>query len=869
MAAAALCVVLGWTLYDATVAARNAASEVDQTLQALQDIGAIDEAVSRAESAQRGFLISADDRFTAERDNAFASLAKHVAALKRHSTLVSLTGKIHSLEALISDRIAIMRENEALRRALGFDKVLPRVVSGLGQNASARIYALTSQLRGAELQQLERRRASQQADYDHAIRVLLIGVGVLLLVMIPAYSAFAAETRARRRAERRMSELAEALPGAVFQYRSFPDGTRRYEFISRSAERVRGIDREAALRDPAVVIDTLLEADREHALATLARAEKTLSPVEIDYRVKSRDGPVRWFRTSASPRALADGSFLWSGHWADVTEKKQMERALVEAKEAADAANRAKSMFLATMSHEIRTPMNGVLGMIELLALGKLDGEQRTTLGIVRESGNSLLRIIDDILDFSKIEAGKLELKPEVSSVAGVVNRVWNVYSGNASSKGLVLTRFADARISPAVMVDPVRLQQILNNFVSNAIKFTSKGEVAIRAEFVERRDAEDVVRFTVEDSGIGISLVEKERLFRPFSQANDETAQIYGGSGLGLSICQRLATLMGGSIEMQSEVGVGTTMSFVLPLPIADVLASQPGVAPSSHTAAFVGRRGVPAAEHAQREGTLVLLVDDHPINRMVLLKQVNALGYAAEVAENGLEALDKWSCGTFGAVITDCNMPEMSGYELARHIRACEARVAHARTPIIACTANALGGEADNCFAAGMDDYLCKPVELSLLARALEHWLPLPGFMAPNEEIDRPTASTLRVSATLVVDAATLAEITAGSPALEREILTRFRQYNAEDANLLMNAVEKGEIQEVLRASHRIKGAAKTIGAMPLATVCERLERASRTNDWNAVKDSMVAFRDELGRLEAHIEALAPGQPARAAGV
>jgi CheY-like chemotaxis protein/HPt (histidine-containing phosphotransfer) domain-containing protein len=385
---------------------------------------------------------------------------------------------------------------------------------------------------------------------------------------------------------------------------------------------------------------------------------------------------------------------------------------------------------------------------------------------------------------------------------------------------------------------------------------------VAIRAEFVERRDAEDVVRFTVEDTGIGVSREEMERLFRPFSQANGETSQIYGGSGLGLSICQKLATLMGGSIEMQSEVGVGTTMSFVLPLPIAEVPVDPPGITPSSHAPAFVGRRAVPTADQAHREGTLVLLVDDHPINRMVLLKQVNALGYAAEVAENGLEALDKWSSGAFGAVITDCNMPEMSGYELARHIRACEARIGHPRTPLIACTANALGGEADNCFAAGMDDYLSKPVDLALLSRALEHWLPLPGFMAPNEEIDRPQAVTPRVSVTQVVDAATLAEITGGSPRLEREILARFRQYNSEDANLLMNAVEKGEIQEVLRASHRIKGAARTIGAMPLATVCERLERASRTNDWNAVKDSMMAFRDELDRLEAHIEALARAQ-------
>src|SRR5258708_27622224 len=424
-----------------------------------------------------------------------------------------------------------------------------------------------------------------------------------------------------------MAELAGSLPGAVFQFRTFRDGPKRYEYLTGGTEALRGVSREAALKDPEVILGTIVDGDRKSLVETLAERGRTVSPIEHDFRVKDRGGGVRWLRVSAAPRAVGDGSILWSGHWEDVTEKKVMARALQESKDLAEAANRAKSTFLATMSHEIRTPMNGVLGMLELLSLSRLDGEQRTTLEIVRESGRSLLRIIDDILDFSKIEAGKLELRPEVASIANVVERVRNVYAGNASSKGLLLKHFVDPAISPAVMVDPLRLQQILNNFVNNAIKFTIKGEVSIRAELVERSDGEDLVRFTVEDTGIGVCAEDRARLFKPFVQLSGESGERYSVTGLGLSICQRLARLLGGVISMESELGLGTAMELALPLPIAEpaVLASQ-GVQPAQQ--AVGGRRQAPEIAQARQDRTLLLLVHHHPLHPLVLPKQLNAPG-------------------------------------------------------------------------------------------------------------------------------------------------------------------------------------------------------------------------------------------------
>ena len=526
-----------------------------------------------------------------------------------------------------------------------------------------------------------------------------------------------------------------------------------------------------------------------------------------------------------------------------LVEGAKLHSRVVQAHGVAVAADAAKSAFVATMSHEIRTPLNGVLGMLELLALTKLDNEQRATLGVVRESGRTLLRIIDDILDFSKIEAGKLEVRPEAASVRDLVDRVYNIFSGNASSKGLVLRRFVDGRISPSVWVDPVRLQQTLNNLVSNAIKFTAKGGVEIRADLLERRDGEDVVCFSVIDTGVGIPESELGRLFKPFSQLSLESSARAGGTGLGLAICRRLTHLMKGTIDLKSEVGVGTEVSIVLPLPISATPAPDATV-PAADTLPIVRR--APSVEEAEREGTLVLVVDDHPINRVVLMKQINALGYAVEAAEDGLDGLESWNTARFALVITDCHMPEMSGYELARAIRDCEKRNGHERTPIIACTANVLGGEPEKCFAAGMDDFLSKPVVLAELAKKLAAWVPLPSKAAVTES---PAAA---------IDAEVVAEIAGGDAAVAREVLQRFWLYNTQDIANLKEAIASSDARAARDLLHRIKGSCRTVGAVSLARICDTLEHADAETFWADVMGTMPEFDREVERVHAQIQGM-----------
>ncbi|HUF79721.1 MAG TPA: ATP-binding protein, partial [Burkholderiales bacterium] len=553
-------------------------------------------------------------------------------------------------------------------------------------------------------------------------------------------------------------------------------------------------------------------------------------------------------------------TLLYRGIRRELVVRTEAEQALVAAREAANAANRAKSTFLATMSHEIRTPMNGVLGMLELLSLTRLDGEQRTTLEVVRESGRSLLRIIDDILDFSKIEAGKLEVRPEVASIKEVIEAVRNIYAGNASSIGLLIKHSVDPRISPAVLVDPLRLRQILSNFVSNALKFTSRGQIEIKAELAERADGEDRVRFSVADTGIGISAENQQWLFQPFNQVEGATAQRSGGTGLGLTICRRLAGMMGGTVEMVSEIGKGTTMILSLSLPIADpkdLPVTSTEDTQNALTTDTRNRRMAPSVPAAEAEGTLALLVDDHPTNRALLARQMQALGYAAESAENGLEALGKWQSGRFGIVITDCNMPEMDGYDLARRIRQIEAPNGGRRTPIIACTANALGGEAEVCFAAGMDDYLAKPVNLRELLKKLDLWLPIPKAQAAPRGDSGAVSDARGPGAQTAVsfDRSALAQIIGGDAAAEREILIDFRRVNDQDAAMLKRAVAESDMPRVTRAAHRIKGASRMVGALGLAAVSERIERASRAGDWDTIRAGIGEFHEEWRRLNAYL--------------
>jgi len=587
---------------------------------------------------------------------------------------------------------------------------------------------------------------------------------------------------------------------------------------------------------------TLAEQQQPAREWTLVRADGSRVPVLLGVSAMTSDrGELRGLLFVAT----------------DLTTIKQLEVELRASEARARRASRAKSVFLAAMSHEIRTPMIGVTGMVEVLSHTRLDEEQRRALNVIQHSADNLLQIIGDILDFSKIEAGRLELSTTAVSLRKLVAATVYNFMGSASSKGLHLGFEIDDAVAHAHRADALRLRQILGNFLSNAIKFTEHGTITVSLRALG--DSEDGERqrieFAVADTGIGVSAEAQARLFQPFTQAEADTTRRFGGTGLGLAICRRLAELMHGTVDMHSEEGVGTTMRLQLELPRAAVDDIEPSERFDQLGAPRLMPRRLPDADEAERERSLILLVDDHPTNRLVISRQLALIGFVCETADDGEQGLEKWISGRYALVLSDVHMPRMDGYEMTRAIRAIETREQRPRTPILAVTAAAMKGEAERCMAAGMDDYLVKPVGIDVLLDRLRKWLPHLQFSTPADAAAAPSTPLPQADKPPPLDPALLHDICGGDATTEREVLLDFMETTRHDLEQLQRLQSGGDGQEVGRQAHKIKGAARLVGAIELAEAAQSVETAGREGnlrDLHALgPDLMTAYE----RLRLHL--------------
>jgi PAS domain S-box-containing protein len=448
---------------------------------------------------------------------------------------------------------------------------------------------------------------------------------------------------------------------------------------------------------------TIDERDLPMVKAAWRRHEEEGAPYRPEYRTRRSDGQEVWVQGAVRYLTDEEGRPLrMVGALQNITDRKAAERALVKAKEEAESATRAKSAFLATVSHEIRTPLNGVLGMTQAMAMGEASAQQRERLDVIRQSGESLLAILNDVLDLSKIEAGKLELEQAEFDIGELAQSAHATFAATAQAKGLAFELKVERGARGVYRGDSVRVRQILYNLVSNALKFTETGAVKV---VVARTQKGKTLSISVSDTGIGVAKDKLAGLFQKFEQADASTTRRYGGTGLGLAICRDLAELMGGTIIAESALGQGAT--FTVELPLRRIAAT---AAPAPAPAVERPMSGEPTPLR-------VLAAEDNGMNRLVLKTLLEQVGVTPVMVGNGREAVEAWASDAWDLILMDVQMPEMDGPTATGVIRARERAEGRARTPIVALTANAMDHQVAEYLQSGMDDFVAKPIEAGRL--------------------------------------------------------------------------------------------------------------------------------------------------------
>ncbi len=647
--------------------------------------------------------------------------------------------------------------------------------------------------------------------------------------------------QALKESEQRFRELAELLPEILIEY----DRSGLITFFNQKVTESTGYTPDDFSQAfPATRLAVGREqGDFEETINKLLSGQKVSS---AEYTLRRKDGstfPVSMRSTPITKknRIIGGRSLL-----ININKMKNAEVTLQATKEKAEAANRAKSEFLANISHEIRTPLNGILGMSDLLDRTDLSPQQRDYLNVLRTSGSALLSLVNDILDFSKIEAGKLDFEEIPFIFQHVINEVARTFIDQIKDKSIDLVITIDPAIPSRLVGDPLRLKQILLNLVSNAVKFTENGEIHIQVDIHKQRATSTELLFRVKDSGIGIDHQVQKKLFNAFTQADGSTTRRYGGTGLGLTISKRIVTLMDGRIWLESTLGKGSTFFFTAKfIKMSDTPVSD------KDTCEKESRNALDAFQDVK-----LLLVEDSEINRRVAVEILNQIGITVTTAVDGKEAIKKIRRHNFDIVLMDVQMPEIDGLEATRIIRR-ELKLAD--LPIVAMTAHAMKGDRHKCFDAGMDDYVSKPIDRKKLYAAIRRCLAAcrkkiqprhnPSTTMPSEHKQGNEFSEFLPSLNIKEGMNRLGV----DLQLYASILEEYCKQHKGIGDKLRALLIDGDDKETFRTIHTLKGASGNISAATLAKVSIDLEKAYLGKDQATIEKSLPIIEKELNWISA----------------